>query len=62
MSESGIIDAFFMMGPTPLDVFKQYANLSGATPLPQVQLLLIIYRIYFITIVCIKVFISRALL
>lgn len=37
MSESGIIDAFFFLGPSPLDVFKQYAKVTGVTPLPQVQ-------------------------
>ncbi|OXA60099.1 neutral alpha-glucosidase AB isoform X3 [Folsomia candida] len=35
MSESGIIDAFFFLGPSPLDVFKQYAKVTGVTPLPQ---------------------------
>ncbi len=28
-SESGIIDVFFLMGPTPTDLFKQYAILTG---------------------------------
>jgi alpha 1,3-glucosidase len=35
MSESGIIDVFFLLGPKPYDVFKQYASLTGTTPLPQ---------------------------
>lgn len=35
-SESGIIDIFVMMGPTPKAVFKQYAILTGTTPLPPV--------------------------
>jgi len=34
MSESGIIDVFFMMGPRPHDVFRQYAALTGTAPLP----------------------------
>ncbi|XP_054006859.1 neutral alpha-glucosidase AB [Hylaeus anthracinus] len=35
MSESGVIDVFFMLGPKPLDVFKQYTVLTGTAPLPQ---------------------------
>lgn len=34
MSESGIIDLFVMMGPTPMDVFRQYAVITGTTNLP----------------------------
>ncbi|XP_025103603.1 neutral alpha-glucosidase AB-like isoform X3 [Pomacea canaliculata] len=33
-SESGIIDIFIMLGPGPKDVFRQYAALTGTTPLP----------------------------
>ncbi|XP_069116390.1 neutral alpha-glucosidase AB-like isoform X2 [Argopecten irradians] len=33
-SESGIIDLFIMMGPSPKQVFRQYAILTGTTPLP----------------------------
>lgn len=29
MSESGIIDAFLLLGPTPKDIFRQYASLTG---------------------------------
>lgn len=29
MSESGVVDVFLLMGPTPHDVFKQYAQLTG---------------------------------
>lgn len=36
MSESGIIDTFFMLGPQPKDVFYQYSKLTGTAPLPQV--------------------------
>lgn len=36
MSESGIIDTFFMLGPNPKDVFRQYTKLTGSAPLPQV--------------------------
>uniref|UniRef100_A0A1B0AK62 Glucosidase II subunit alpha n=1 Tax=Glossina pallidipes TaxID=7398 RepID=A0A1B0AK62_GLOPL len=35
MSETGIIDTFIMLGPSPMDAFKQYASLTGTAPLPQ---------------------------
>lgn len=35
ISESGVIDLFFMMGPTPIDVSTQYATVTGGTALPQ---------------------------
>lgn len=35
MSESGIVDLFILMGPTPKDAVKQYATLTGVAPLPQ---------------------------
>uniref|UniRef100_A0A8C0EMX8 Glycoside hydrolase family 31 N-terminal domain-containing protein n=1 Tax=Bubo bubo TaxID=30461 RepID=A0A8C0EMX8_BUBBB len=34
MSESGIIDVFLLMGPTPFDIFKQFAQLTGTQALP----------------------------
>ncbi|KAL3312851.1 hypothetical protein Ciccas_008552 [Cichlidogyrus casuarinus] len=34
MSETGIVDLFIMLGPTPQDVSKQYATITGTTPLP----------------------------
>lgn len=34
-SESGIIDVYLMTGPSPKDVVRQYAALTGTTPLPQ---------------------------
>ncbi len=34
MSESGIIDAFVMLGPRPKDVSRQFGELVGKTPLP----------------------------
>ncbi|XP_059574387.1 neutral alpha-glucosidase AB isoform X1 [Alligator mississippiensis] len=34
MSESGIIDVFLMLGPTPADVFRQYTALTGTQALP----------------------------
>lgn len=40
MSESGIIDTFFMLGPNPKDVFRQYRRLTGSTPLPQAGVIL----------------------
>lgn len=35
ISESGIIDAFILLGPSPNDAFKQYTSLTGVAPLPQ---------------------------
>lgn len=35
MSETGIIDVFFNLGPQPKDVFRQYTKLTGTAPLPQ---------------------------
>lgn len=35
ISESGIVDTFVLLGETPLNTFKQYADLTGTTPLPQ---------------------------
>uniref|UniRef100_A0A8C4WV05 Neutral alpha-glucosidase AB n=1 Tax=Eptatretus burgeri TaxID=7764 RepID=A0A8C4WV05_EPTBU len=34
MSESGIVDAFLLLGPLPTDVFRQYAALAGTQALP----------------------------
>ncbi|XP_041099334.1 neutral alpha-glucosidase AB isoform X2 [Polyodon spathula] len=34
ISESGIIDAFILLGPKPTDVFRQYASLTGTQALP----------------------------
>ncbi|KAG1743770.1 glycoside hydrolase family 31 protein [Suillus occidentalis] len=34
ISESGILDVFLLPGPTPTDVFAQYARLTGTAPLP----------------------------
>ena len=34
MSESGIIDVFFIPGPTPQDFYRQYSKLTGTMPLP----------------------------
>lgn len=34
MSETGIIDAFILLGPGPKDVSRQYGLLTGNTPLP----------------------------
>lgn len=34
VSESGILDLFLIPGPTPEDVFSQYAGLTGAAPIP----------------------------
>jgi len=36
-SESGIIDLYLMLGPSPKDVNRQYGAVTGVTPLPQVK-------------------------
>lgn len=35
MSEAGIIDAFFFVGPGPKDVVKQYVSVTGMPSMPQ---------------------------
>ena len=35
ISESGIVDLFVFAGPTPADVQRQYATLTGTTAMPQ---------------------------
>lgn len=35
ISESGIIDVFVLLGPSPSDAFRQYADLTGHGNLPQ---------------------------
>lgn len=37
ISESGIIDAFIMIGGSPNVVFQMYTELTGVAPLPQVD-------------------------
>ena len=37
VSEAGIIDVFFLLGPSPQNIFRQYAALTGSTPLPPVR-------------------------
>lgn len=37
MSESGVIDVFFLLGPEPMDVFTQYTKLTGSAHLPPVS-------------------------
>lgn len=44
ISEAGIVDAFILLGPTPNEAFKQYTDLTGVAPLPQVYIY--IYLIY----------------
>lgn len=34
ISESGIVDLFFLTGPMPEDIFTQWGTLTGVTPLP----------------------------
>jgi alpha-glucosidase (family GH31 glycosyl hydrolase) len=47
ISESGVIDVFILMGPSPADVFRQYARLTGATPLPPVSPLVDLIALIF---------------
>ncbi|KAF8377060.1 hypothetical protein HHK36_030433 [Tetracentron sinense] len=35
MSEAGIVDAFFFVGPRPKDVVRQYASVTGTSAMPQ---------------------------
>ncbi|KAM0241498.1 hypothetical protein ACHAP5_007537 [Fusarium lateritium] len=35
ISEAGLIDVFFFLGPTPKDVLRDYAALTGTSALPQ---------------------------
>ncbi|XP_010546305.1 PREDICTED: probable glucan 1,3-alpha-glucosidase [Tarenaya hassleriana] len=35
MSEAGIVDTFFFIGPEPKDVVKQYARVTGTSAMPQ---------------------------
>ncbi|XP_057865762.1 probable glucan 1,3-alpha-glucosidase [Cryptomeria japonica] len=35
MSESGIVDGFFFLGPDPKDVVRQYTSLTGTSTMPQ---------------------------
>ena len=35
-SESGVVDLFLMLGPNASNVFYQYRQLTGPTPLPPV--------------------------
>lgn len=34
-SESGIVDLFVFLAPTPTDLFASYSSLTGTTSLPQ---------------------------
>ena len=34
MAESGIVDAFFFVGPSSKDVMRQYASLTGTSAMP----------------------------
>lgn len=35
MSESGVMEVYIFLGPTPTDCFTQYTRLTGTAPLPQ---------------------------
>ena len=45
-SESGIIDVFVMLGPSPRSVFRQYSRLTGPTMLPPVSYSIFISFMY----------------
>jgi alpha 1,3-glucosidase len=36
MVESGLLDLFVLLGPTPTEVVRQYVSLTGTAHLPQV--------------------------
>lgn len=38
MSESGVVDLFVLLGPTPAEAVRQYAALTGVAPLPPVNI------------------------
>lgn len=35
VAESGVLDLFLLLGPTPAEVSRQYARLTGTTAMPQ---------------------------
>jgi len=35
MSEAGIVDAFFFIGPKPKDMVRQYTSVTGTPAMPQ---------------------------
>ena len=35
LAESGVLDLFLLLGPTPAEVSRQYARLTGTTAMPQ---------------------------
>ena len=35
LAESGVLDLFLLLGPTPAQVSRQYARLTGTTAMPQ---------------------------
>ena len=35
MSEAGIVDAFFFVGPKPKDMVRQYTGVTGTPAMPQ---------------------------
>ncbi|XP_052868075.1 neutral alpha-glucosidase AB [Anopheles cruzii] len=39
ISETGIVDVFVLLGPSPNDAFRQYTDLTGRAPLPQLYAL-----------------------
>ena len=36
-SESGIVDVFFLLGPTSDEIFGQYSSLTGTAAMPPVS-------------------------
>jgi hypothetical protein len=55
MVESGLLDLFILLGPTPTEVVRQYVSLTGTAHLPQVNNSLDDTSINFLLVVGIRV-------
>ena len=47
MSEVGIVDTFFFIGPKPKDVVEQYISVIGTLAMPQFFFLFFFSRFFF---------------
>ena len=47
MSEVGIVDTFFFIGPKPKDVVEQYTSVIGTLAMPQFFFLFFFSRFFF---------------